>query len=184
MAATSGHGSTAAIAGHPVHPMMVTLPIGSAVLALLSDLRALRSGDAADARRSHWLLGACLVTGVLAAPSGAVDALTIRAARESPVTWAHAGGNLAMLAIGLFEWMRRRPAPITATRVSPPVTALMVGILLATGWLGGELAYRKGVGVALTEGSAGGTADGDQLSPASLAGGDQPAEGRPDIPVD
>lgn len=171
MATPTGHPSTAAIAGHPVHPMLVPLPIAGTVLTFLSDLQASRSGDADHARRSHWLLGMAVVTGLMAAPSGSVDALTIRAARESRVTWAHAAGNLAVMAIGTLEWLRLRRLPLTAANASPSVTALMVGGLLVTGWLGGELAYRKGIGVDLAE-----------PGPAPrMPGGHLPAEGRRDI---
>lgn len=171
MTVPTGHPSTSAIAGHPVHPMVVPLPIGGTVLAFLSDMQAARSGDAGHARRSHWLLGLAVLGGFLATPSGSIDALTIRAARESPVTWAHATGNLALVAIGALEWLRRRRIPMTAANVSPSVTALMVGGLLVTGWLGGELAYRKGIGMNLL----------DAEPTPRMPGGHLPAEGRRDI---
>ena len=63
------------------------------------------------------------------------------------MTWAHAAGNVAVIAIGLAEWLRRGQRPMTASQAWPSVTAIMVGILTVTGWLGGELAYRQGIGM-------------------------------------
>lgn len=182
----TGHPSTAAIAGHPIHPMLVPLPIASAVLAVASDVLASRTGDDGHARTAHWLLGVCVATGLLAAPAGAVDALTIRAARRSPGTWLHAGGNAAALGIAALEWLRRGRGPLTAARVSVPVTGLVAGILFLTGWLGGELAYRKGIGVHLEEAvdqtaRHQGTDASRPAQGAGLPGGDLPAEGRRDI---
>jgi uncharacterized membrane protein len=175
--------------------MLVGLPIGSAVLTFLSDLQATRSGLSADASRSRWLLGLTVLTGLAAAPSGLLDALTIKPARASAVTWLHAGGNAAMLAIGLVEWSRRRRAPLIASQVWPSVSAIMVGILTVTGWLGGELAYRKGIG--MDPQGVEYEPDPDEVEPGSgterpagtagltgaagLPGGDEPAEGRRDI---
>jgi uncharacterized membrane protein len=113
-----------------------------------------------------------------------VDALTIRAARSSPTTWLHAGGNAAMLAIGILEWTRRRRAtPLAASEVWPSVTAVMVGILTVTGWLGGELAYRKGIGVNLGDGDLGDPSGmgATAVEAPALPGGTDPAEGRTDI---
>lgn len=193
----TGHPSTAALAGHPIHPILVTLPIGSAVLTLLSDLIATRSGLTADASRSRWLLGMTVLTGLVAAPSGLLDASTIKAARGSSITWLHASGNVAMVAIGLLEWVRRGRAPLIASQVWPSVTAIMVGILTVTGWLGGELTHRKGIGVHLEDEEArmsmeradaieptadtAGMSEGDEPDTVRLPGGDEPAEGRSDI---
>ena len=67
--------ATAAIAGHPLHPLLVTLPIGFLIGAFLSDIAFYSTGDAFWARASAWLIGAGLVTGVLAAIAGLVDFL-------------------------------------------------------------------------------------------------------------
>jgi uncharacterized membrane protein len=163
---------------------MVTLPIGSAVLTFVSDLLAARSGLTADASRSRWLLGITVLTGLMAAPSGLADALTIPAARRSQTTWLHAGGNAAMLAIGALEWSRRsRATPLTASEAWPSMTGIMVGILTVTGWLGGELAHRKGIAVDMTDDPSEEASDEDEPSVTApgLSGGDQPAEGRSDI---
>jgi uncharacterized membrane protein len=59
--------STAQVAGHPIHPMLVPLPIASFIGALVTDVAGKVTGDPAWSRASRWLLGAGLVTSLGAA---------------------------------------------------------------------------------------------------------------------
>lgn len=138
--------STASIAGHPLHPAVVPLPIGLLVGAVLSDIGHLLTGDRFFARASRWLLRGGIVTGAAAATLGATDLATIRQAR-GPVGWAHAGGNTAILVLSIISLLLRRG---TRDRVPGAAMALtgIAGLLLAvTGWLGGELVFRQRIGV-------------------------------------
>lgn len=76
------HG-TATVAGHPLHPILVTLPIGFLVGALLSDLAFFWSADPFWVRVSLWLIGTGLVAGVVAAVAGFIDFLGCREIRQS-----------------------------------------------------------------------------------------------------
>jgi uncharacterized membrane protein len=139
--------SVAAVGGHPLHPVVVPLPIGSFVGAFLCDLAFARTQDAFWARGARVLTGAGIVTGLLAGSLGAVDFTGRREVRTHRGAWAHAGGNLAVLALSsVSEVVRTRdtrsvPAPAMA------LSAMSALILLGTGWLGGELAYRDRIGV-------------------------------------
>lgn len=144
------HPSTAAIAGHPMHPALVPLPIGAAALAFVSDLAAARTGDAFWARSSRWLLRASLITGAAAAPLGSVDLLTIPAARRLPSAWVHAAGNSLVLLLTLLEVARRRGG-VRATETAPDRTGFALALLGISGWLGGELSYRHRIGVMRAE---------------------------------
>jgi uncharacterized membrane protein len=137
--------SRAKFAGHPVHQMMVALPLGAFGMAVSSD--ALRAG-----RRSRMYeytaaraIDFGLVTAALAAPFGLVDWLAIpRGTRAKRVGLWHALGNVALL--GLFggsRWLRARHDPRAPWLAG-------AGMLLGgvTAWLGGELINRHGVGVA------------------------------------
>lgn len=140
------HPSTAAVAGHPIHPAIVPLPIGMLTAAAASDLAHLATGERFFARASRWLLGAGVLSGAAAASVGLVDFLTVRAAR-SGVGYAHGGGNAAvMLLAGTSLLLRGR------SRDGVPAAAMALslgaaGLLAVTGWLGGELAFRHRVGV-------------------------------------
>lgn len=141
--------STAAIAGHPLHPMIVPFPIAFLVGALATDIVFLSNqGDPFWARASEWLLGAGLVMGALAALLGLVDFLTIRRARSLAAAWAHFLGNGLALALTLWNLLdRTNAATLNVTELNLVLSAIVVAILLVTGWLGGELAYRHRIGV-------------------------------------
>lgn len=140
--------STAAILGHPVHPMLVPIPIGALSLALVTDVLAQRSSDRFWPRASRFLLGAGAIGGAVAAPSGTIDFLTIPRARELPQAWLHAGGNLAVLGLTVANLALRRGRDRRVSRLGLGMSALGAGMLAVTGWLGGELSFRHRIGVA------------------------------------
>jgi FtsP/CotA-like multicopper oxidase with cupredoxin domain/uncharacterized membrane protein len=145
---TQGVPSTAAVGGHPIHPTLVPLPIGLLVGALGADLSAWWTSDPFFARAALWLTAAGVAFAALAALPGLVDFLTIERARVHRIGWVHALGNGAVLLLAAASWLLRLGDPVAA--VLPwglALSALTVGLLLVTGWTGGELAYRHMVGV-------------------------------------
>lgn len=140
--------SLAAVNGHPIHPMLVPLPIGAFVGALASDVAYAATGDRFWARASRLLLGAGVATGALAGAVGAVDFTGRDQIRDYREAWAHAGGNAAAIALGAVNLAMR---PDDSGRGTVPMglalSALTGAILLVTGWFGGELSYRHRVGV-------------------------------------
>lgn len=142
----SVHPSTASIAGHPLHPAVVPIPIGLLTAAAASDLAHAITGDAFWARASRWLLGGGLVGGLLAAGLGIVDFATIRKARGS-IGAAHAAGNATILCLNGISLLLRQGSPRTVPALARGLTALAAAMLAVTGWLGGELAFRAGIGV-------------------------------------
>lgn len=140
--------STAAIAGHPLHPMMVTFPIAFLVGGLLSDLAYVTTDDAFWARASQWLIGAGLVSGLAAALLGLVDFFTIRRARGHSWGWVHFGGNALVLVLSLINLViRMRDAADAVVPLGIVLSLVTAGLLMVTGWAGGELAYRYKIGV-------------------------------------
>src|SRR6185437_10343958 len=93
--------STAAIKGHPIHPMLVPFPIAFLVGALATDLVFTGMADPFWARASMWLVGAGLVMGALAALAGLADFLTIQRARSLTEAWVHFLGNGLALILSL-----------------------------------------------------------------------------------
>ena len=71
--------STASIAGHPIHPMLIPFPIAFLVTAFVTDLVFWRVGDPIWATVSMWLLGAAIVMALLAALAGFITFLAMRA---------------------------------------------------------------------------------------------------------
>jgi uncharacterized membrane protein len=143
----SGTGATAAILGHPLHPMLVMLPVASLVGAALCDWIYLYTGNSFWATGSFWLIAAGLVTGVVAAGAGIVDFMSVERARTMGIAWAHAIGNVVALGFVLVNYLVRRDNP-----ADPPMHAIAISsgvfvALMITGWLGGELTFRHGIAV-------------------------------------
>jgi uncharacterized membrane protein len=140
--------STAAIAGHPVHPILVTLPIGFLAGALLSDLAFYSTTDGFWTRASLWLTGAGLVTGLLAALAGLVDFLGSPDIRKLSEAWLHFLGNAVVLLLALVNYYLRlydESGTVSATQLL--LSFCIVILLSVTGWLGGELVFRHRVAV-------------------------------------
>lgn len=139
--------------GHPFHPMLVTVPIGAWVCSLVFDIASRLTAEPQFlTRASMWLIAIGVLGALLAASVGFLDFLTLP--RGTPVfrTGAlHMALNLVVIAayVGGFAW--RQAGIDVAQRVSYPMLALSVvsiGLLAASGWLGGKLAYHYGVRVA------------------------------------
>jgi uncharacterized membrane protein len=141
--------ATAAIAGHPLHPLLVTLPIGFLIGVVLSDIAFYSTGDGFWARASAWLIGAGLVSGLLAAIAGLIDFLGSERIRSLTIAWYHLAGNaIAMLLTALNLYLRTASDLTAVTGGQMLLSVLVVLIFAVTGWLGGEMVFRHGAGVA------------------------------------
>jgi len=140
------HPSTASVSRHPVHPALVPIPIGLLTAAAASDVAHLVTGDRFFARASRWLLAGGFAGGVTAAVPGLIDFVTIRAAR-GPVGIAHAGGNATILGITAASLLLRRESADRVPLGAMALSLLAAVLLAGTGWLGGELVFRKRIGV-------------------------------------
>ena len=149
MALTGNPRSTAQIAGHPIHPMLVPFPIAFLVAAFVSDLIFWQTGNPSWASASLWLLGAALVTAALAAVAGLTDFLGDARIRALSPAWHHMLGNVAAVLLSLLTWYRRYDAGEAAVLPTGILLSLVVVLLIVyTGWKGGEMVYRGRVGVA------------------------------------
>jgi nitrite reductase/ring-hydroxylating ferredoxin subunit/uncharacterized membrane protein len=126
--------------GHPLHPLLVTVPIGSWVAASYLDLTG------GDARAAQRLVGLGNLAALPAAFTGANDWLSTSGG-ERRVGLAHALLNYTALGLYTGSWLARR----NDRRVKGAALALAgSGVLSASGWLGGHLSYALGVGVDTT----------------------------------
>ena len=145
---SGGVPSRAAIAGHPIHPMLIPFPIAFFVGALVTDLVFLLTGDPFWARTSLWLIVGGLAGGLIAAIFGLTDFLTIPRVREHNIGWVHALGNGTVLLLSLVNLLLRLANPQAGILPWGLLLSFIVtGILVVTGWFGGELAYRHMIGV-------------------------------------
>jgi uncharacterized membrane protein len=137
--------------GHPFHPILVTVPIGAWVVSIVFDLVS-RWADEADVfvKGSFWLIGIGILGAVAAALFGLLDLLAIpRGTRAFRTGLTHMALNLTVVALFAVSFAVRRDHldEGDVTIAGFVLSAIALGLLAVSGWLGGELAYRYGVRV-------------------------------------
>ncbi|MHA6688540.1 DUF2231 domain-containing protein [Mesorhizobium sp. A556] len=146
--------STASIAGHPIHPMLIPFPIAFFVATFVCDLVVWQTGNSAWAEASIWLLGVGLIMAALAAVAGLTDVVGDVRIRNLNALWLHAGGNIVVVLLELYNWYSRYSDGAAAVvPVGLMISLIVVIILLFTGWKGWDMVYRHRVGVADEAGS-------------------------------
>jgi uncharacterized membrane protein len=140
--------STASIRGHPIHAMLVPIPIACFVATLVTDIVYWRTATMLWADMSAWLLAAGLVVALFAASAGLVDFFGDRRIRELRSAWIHGLGNTVALILSIVNaFIHTRDAYTSVVPTGLILSTLVVLILLITGWNGWSMVYRHGVGV-------------------------------------
>ena len=140
--------SRAKLFGHPIHQMLIVFPLGLLAGAVIFDVIRVVNQSQALGTTSYHMIAAGVVSGLVAAVFGFIDWLAIPSnTRAKSVGAWHAVGNVVVVLLFAVSWWLRRGDP-----TSPPTMALVLalvgaGLALVTGWLGGELVDRLGVGV-------------------------------------
>ncbi|PYK97563.1 MAG: hypothetical protein DME32_15615 [Verrucomicrobia bacterium] len=139
--------SPASFKGHPLHPILVTLPIGLWIFSIVSDvIFKMGWGGAAWNDVAFYTLAGGIVGALIAALPGLIDLLSIENSKSKSIGVWHMIINL--LAVGLYcvnFWLRVHRAP----GENLPILLSVIGIvfIMISGWLGGELVYVRGVAV-------------------------------------
>ena len=140
--------STAAIFGHPLHPMLIPVPITCFVGTLLTDIAYWRTAAMQWANFSVWLLTIGLLVSVLVALTGLIDFLGDRRIRRIGASWIHGAVNgLALLLSIVNVFVHSRDAYTSVVPTGLFLSAVVVVLLAIGAWNGGSLVYRHGVGV-------------------------------------
>jgi uncharacterized membrane protein len=135
----------ATIAKHPLHPVLVTLPIGFFSGALICDIIRSLSGDPFWSHMSVALIAFGLASGLAAALFGFIDYFTApMSARAKAVATSHMILNLIVLAVFAMALFLRYGSNDSGVGIT--LTVLGVIVLAFSGYLGGHLAYHYGVG--------------------------------------
>ena len=132
------------IANHPVHAMLVTLPIGLWVFSLVSDIVYVSTGDGRWETTAYFTLGGGIVGALLAAVPGLLDFVGLHEPRERRVGVMHMILNLAIAALQAINfWLRTQES--TRPSIAVSLSIIAVAALFVSGWLGGQLVHVLGV---------------------------------------
>lgn len=140
--------SRAKLFGHPVHQMLIVFPLGLLAMAVIFDVLSATLNDSRWTEMAFYMIGAGVVTGLIAAVFGVVDYLAIPArTRAKRIGALHGVGNLIVVMLFAGSWFLRWPAPGDAGALAYLCSYAGAALSLVTAWLGGELVDRLGVGV-------------------------------------
>ncbi len=137
--------STAKIAGHPIHPMLVPFPIVCFILAFVLEILYTR-GNTGVAHASNWLLAIGLAFAVLAALAGLTDFLGEKRIQGGDAV-KHMLANVTAVVLEVINLLLRRGNPDFIGSTGVYISLVVVLILLYSGWKGGDLVYKHGMGV-------------------------------------
>jgi uncharacterized membrane protein len=138
----------AKVFGHPIHQMLIVLPLGLLTGVVLFDvLHLIGVGDDLG-RVSYALIPAGVLTGLLAAVFGLIDFTKIPGGtRAKRVGALHGIGNVIVVLLFAGSWLLRGEGASDAPLAAYVLSFAAGGLAMITGWLGGELVDRLGVGV-------------------------------------
>ncbi|GAB3770142.1 DUF2231 domain-containing protein [Spirosoma horti] len=141
--------SKAKLARHPAHPILIVFPLGLLATSVIFNIVYLVNDNPTMSVVSYWMTVAGLLGGLAAAVPGLIDWLAIpTGTRARQVGAFHGIGNVIVLLLFGLSWFLRRDEPAYQPSMLS-LTASFLGFLVSgvTGWLGGELIDRLGVGV-------------------------------------
>jgi uncharacterized membrane protein len=136
----------ASIARHPIHPMLVPIPIGLWIFSLVCDLfHAGGSANPAWTTVAFYCMGAGIVGALAAALPGLIDLLSLPAGPRK-IAVLHMSINLTVVALYVINFWMRMQTPGSPGKLVW-LSLISVGLLAISGWLGGKMVYELGIAV-------------------------------------
>jgi len=140
--------SRAKLFGHPIHQMLIVFPLGLLATSLFFDVIALAIGHEGLFQASYYMIAAGVIGALLAATFGLIDYLGIpKGTRAKRVGTLHGIGNVIVVLLFAGSWFLRRGNVTDPSTLAIVLSGLGFALAGVTGWLGGELVDRLGVGV-------------------------------------
>jgi uncharacterized membrane protein len=139
----------ASIARHPIHPMLVPIPIGLWIFSFVCDLFHV-GGASSDAWTTvaFYTMAGGIIGALLAALPGLIDLLSLP---EGPRSTAikHMSLNLTIVVLYIINFVMRWRVPANPGGLVW-LSLISLLLLVVSGWLGGKMVYEYGVAVATT----------------------------------
>ena len=141
--------SRAKISSHPIHPILVTFPIGLFITSLVFDAVAVNRNLPSLWAAAWYCILAGNIMGVAAAIPGAVDLFSVVPPRSSARSrgYKHAVLNALVLVLFISAAAYRGGPSARPDQTSFILSGIGVLCLLVSAWLGGTLVYRNQIGI-------------------------------------
>jgi uncharacterized membrane protein len=127
--------------------MLIPFPIVCFIGTFVTDIVYTRNHDPGWAAASHWLLIVGLVMAALAAVAGLTDFLGDDRIRRLGDAVKHMLANVTAVVLELVNLVLRLRDPAFIDSTGVYISGIVVLILLYSGWKGGDLVFRHGIGV-------------------------------------
>lgn len=143
-------GSAIAVAGHPIHAMMVHFPIALVIATLGTDIFYWWSADPFWVRAGLWSAGFAFAFGIAAALVGTAELLLVPGIRVRVASWNHAIAAMTLLAVAGANWGLRWHVPDAVLPHGLLLSVLASAVTGLAGWHGGKLVFDHGVGLLIS----------------------------------
>jgi uncharacterized membrane protein len=128
--------------------MLIVFPLGLLGGSIIFDIAFLVSKAGHWAEMAYWMIAAGVLSGLVAAVFGAIDWTGIPSGtRAKSIGVLHGLGNVVVVGLFAAGWLLRRSSPQNPGTLAMALSFAGVALSVVTGWLGGELVDRLGIGV-------------------------------------
>ena len=143
--------SVIALAGHPIHAMLVAFPITLAMSTLGCDIFYWWTGDPFWARVALWASGFAFWLGIAASIAGTAELLLVPGIRKRAASWTHAIAGVTLVSIAGANWGLRLVDHEDILPVGPLMSLLGAIFVGLAGWHGGKLVFDHGLAVSTND---------------------------------
>ncbi|MDQ1080680.1 DUF2231 domain-containing protein [Pseudoroseomonas cervicalis] len=148
---SQGASSKVAVAGHPIHAMLVAFPIALVMATLACDALYWWDGDPFWVRAGLWASGAAFLLGLLAGLSGTAELLLVRDIRRHSAGWTHFVAAVMLLSVAGANWGVRLQQGEAALLPWGAFLSLLAAFFVGlAGWHGGKLVFEHQIGLMLS----------------------------------
>jgi uncharacterized membrane protein len=134
--------------GHAVHPILIVFPLGLLATAVVFDAVGWMTDNGRWPEVAFWMITSGLIGGVASAVFGLIDWLAIPSGtRAKSIGMWHGLGNVVVMLLFGVSWALRQSNPADPGALPVALSLGGAALALVTGWLGGELVGRLGIGV-------------------------------------
>jgi uncharacterized membrane protein len=139
--------SRARIHTHPIHPMIVALPIGLWVFSLIADILCLSGFHGSWRETAAYAMAFGCCTALIAAVPGLIDYFMITGEKAKRTATWHLVINLVVTGLYAGNFFLRVSHDYDPGGIPFLLSVLGIGFLGVSGWLGGDLVYIHKMGV-------------------------------------